>query len=258
MTTSHTDEPSSYPPPPEFAAHANAGEALYREAADDRLAFWGRQADRLSWATPFTDVLDWSEAPFAKWFVGGRLNVSYNCVDRHVEAGLGDRVAIQWEGEPGDSRALTYRDLQTEVCRAANALTGLGLVAGDRVAIYMPLIPEAVIAMLACARLGLMHSVVFAGFTAKALRARIADAQAKLVITSDGQYRRGKPAPLKDAADEAVVQGSSGTCGGTTLWTPRHRSTRRRRSTPSNLCSCCTPRAPPVSPRASCTPAVGT
>ena len=210
MTTSHTDEPSSYPPPPEFAAHANAGEALYREAADDRLAFWGRQADRLSWATPFTDVLDWSEAPFAKWFVGGRLNVSYNCVDRHVEAGLGDRVAIQWEGEPGDSRALTYRDLQTEVCRAANALTGLGLVAGDRVAIYMPLIPEAVIAMLACARLGLMHSVVFAGFTAKALRARIADAQAKLVITSDGQYRRGKPAPLKDAADEAVVQGSSG------------------------------------------------
>src|SRR5208283_4133042 len=141
----------------------------------------------------------------ANWFVGGKLNVAYNCVDRHVEAGHGDRVAIHWEGEPeGDQRALTYSDLHTEVCKAANALTDLGLVAGDRVAIYMPLIPEAVISMLACARLGVMHSVVFAGFTAKALRARIADAQAKLLITSDGQFRRGKPAPLKDAADEAL------------------------------------------------------
>jgi len=210
VTADNTEEPSSYPPPAQFAAQANAGEALYREAEEDRLAFWARQAERLSWATPFTDVLDWSKAPFATWFVGGSLNVAYNCVDRHVEAGLGDRVAIHWEGEPGDSRALTYRELQTEVCKAANALTGLGLVAGDRVAIYMPLIPEAVIAMLACARLGLMHSVVFAGFTATALRARIADAQAKLVITSDGQFRRGKPAPLKDAADAAVEQGSAG------------------------------------------------
>ncbi len=210
MTGTNTEPPQtteSYPPPAQFAEQANARAELYREAEEDRLAFWAKQADRLSWATPYTEVLDWSEAPFAKWFVGGKLNVAYNCVDRHVEAGHGDRVAIHWEGEPvGDSRALTYADLQAEVCKAANALTGLGLVAGDRVAIYMPLIPEAVIAMLACARLGLMHSVVFGGFTAHALRARIADAEAKLLITSDGQFRHGKPAPLKDAADEAVAR----------------------------------------------------
>jgi acetyl-CoA synthetase len=204
VTATNSAGPSSYPPPAHFAEQANAGEELYREADDDWLAFWAKQANRLAWATPFTEVLDWSEAPFAKWFADGKLNVAYNCVDRHVEAGHGDRVAIHWEGEPGDSRSLTYSDLQAEVCKAANALTDLGLAAGDRVAIYMPLIPEAVIAMLACARLGVMHSVVFAGFTAKALRARIADAQAKLLITSDGQFRRGKPAPLKDAADEAV------------------------------------------------------
>jgi acetyl-CoA synthetase len=204
VTTTHTEGPASYPPSAQFAEQANAGEELYREAKRDRLAFWDKQAKRLSWSTPFTEILDWSDAPFAKWFADGKLNVAYNCVDRHVEAGLGGRVAIHWEGEPGDSRSLTYADLQTEVCKAANALTDLGLVAGDRVAIYMPLIPEAVIAMLACARLGIMHSVVFAGFTAKALHARIADAQAKLVITTDGQFRRGKPAPLKDAADEAV------------------------------------------------------
>lgn len=204
MTATDAVGPSSYPPPAAFAEQANAGEDLYREADADRLAFWARQANRLSWATPFTEVLDWSQAPFAKWFADGKLNVAYNCVDRHVEAGHGDRVAIHWEGEPGDSRSLTYAELQARVCQAANALTGLGLAAGDRVAIYMPLIPEAVISMLACARLGIMHSVVFAGFTAKALRARIADAEAKLVITSDGQFRRGKPAPLKDAADEAV------------------------------------------------------
>jgi acetyl-CoA synthetase len=209
--TANTAAPSSYPPPAQFAEQANAGEDLYRAAEQDRLGFWAEQANRLSWATPFTEVLDWSEAPFAKWFADGKLNVAYNCVDRHVEAGHGDRVAIHWEGEPvGDQRSLTYSDLQTEVCKAANALTDLGLVAGDRVAIYLPLIPEAVIAMLACARLGLMHSVVFAGFTAKALRARIADAQAKLLITSDGQFRRGKPAPLKDAADEAVKDGPEG------------------------------------------------
>lgn len=145
-------------------------------------------------------------APFAKWFVGGELNVAYNCVDRHVEAGHGDRVAIHWEGEPvGDRRTLTYSDLLAEVSKAANALTDLGLVAGDRVAIYLPLIPEAVIAMLACARLGIMHSVVFGGFTAAALQARIVDAQAKLLITADGQFRRGKPSPLKAAADEALA-----------------------------------------------------
>jgi acetyl-CoA synthetase len=210
MTETHTEAPSSYPPPAEFAANANATEELYREAEKDRLAFWAKQADRLSWATPFTDVLDWSDAPFAKWFVGGKLNVAYNCVDRHVEAGNGDRVAILWEGEPvGDSRSLTYAELQAEVCRAANALTDLGVRAGDRVAIYMPMVPEAIVAMLACARLGAMHSVVFAGFSASALRARIEDAEAKLVITTDGQYRRGKAVSLKEGVDEAVANQKS-------------------------------------------------
>jgi acetyl-CoA synthetase len=206
MSETHTEVPSAYPPPPEFAAQANAGEELYREAEKDRLAFWAKQADRLSWDTPFSEVLDWSDAPFAKWFVGGKLNVAYNCVDRHVEAGNGDRVAILWEGEPvGDSRTLTYSDLLAEVCKAANTLTDLGVKAGDRVAIYMPMVPEAVVAMLACARLGVMHSVVFAGFSANALRGRIEDAQAKLVITTDGQYRRGKAASLKSGVDEAIA-----------------------------------------------------
>ena len=205
MTETHTEVPSSYPPPAQFAEKANATADLYDRADADRLAFWAEQANRLSWDTPFTEVLDWSEAPFAKWFVGGRLNVAYNCVDRHVEAGNGDRVAIRWEGEPlGDARDLTYAQLKDEVCRAANTLAGLGLVAGDRVAIYMPMVPEAIVAMLACARLGLMHSVVFAGFSASALRARVEDAEAKLVITTDGQYRRGAAVSLKDAVDEAV------------------------------------------------------
>jgi acetyl-CoA synthetase len=204
MSDTHTEVPFAYPPSPEFAAQANATEELYREAQQDWLAFWAKQANRLSWDTPFTEVLDWSEAPFAKWFAGGKLNVAYNCVDRHVEAGIGDRVAIHWEGEPiGDSRTLTYSDLLAEVCKAANALTDLGLVAGDRVAIYMPMVPEAIVAMLACARLGVMHSVVFAGFSASALKARIEDAEAKLVITTDGQYRRGQAVSLKANVDEA-------------------------------------------------------
>ena len=178
---------------------------MYWEADVDRLAFWAKQAARLSWETPFTDVLDWSEAPVAKWFVGGKLNVAYNCVDRHVDAGNGDRVAIRWEGEPvGDSRDITYAELLVEVSRAANALTELGLVAGDRAAIYMPMIPEAIVVMLACARLGVLHSVVFAGYSAAALRARISDAEAKLVITTDGQYRRGVAVSLKEAVDEAI------------------------------------------------------
>ncbi|OBJ47188.1 acetate--CoA ligase [Mycobacterium sp. 1423905.2] len=210
MTDATSEVPSSYPPPERFAEQANARAELYQEAEEDRLAFWAKQADRLSWAKPFDEVLDWSDPPFAKWFVGGQLNVAYNCVDRHVEAGHGDRVAIYWEGEPADDRrTLTYADLLTEVSKAANAITDLGLVAGDRVAIYLPLIPEAVITMLACARLGLMHSVVFGGFTAKALKARISDAQAKLLVTADGQFRRGRPASLKDAADEAVADPDS-------------------------------------------------
>ncbi len=207
MTEAHdNDIPSYYPPPAAFAANANATADLYRQAEADRLAFWAEQAGRLSWGTPFSEVLDWTGAPVAKWFVGGKLNVAYNCVDRHVEAGNGDRVAIHWEGEPvGDSRTITYAELQDAVCRAANTLTELGLVAGDRVAIYMPMVPEAIVAMLACARLGIMHSVVFAGFSAQALRARIEDAQARMVITTDGQHRRGSVAALKGAVDEAVA-----------------------------------------------------
>ena len=279
MSETHTEVPSAYPPPAEFAAQANATAELYDEAEKDRLAFWAKQANRLSWETPFTEVLDWSEAPFAKWFVGGKLNVAYNCVDRHVEAGNGDRVAIHWEGEPvGDTRTITYADCSDEVCKAANTLTDLGLVAGDRVAIYMPMVPEAIVAMLACARLGVMHSVVFAGFSASALRARIDDAEAKLVITTDGQYRRGKAVSLKDAVDEAVDPGTTpsstcwwcaapestsrgpraATCGGTRPSTRRRPNTPPRRSTPSIRCSCSTPRAPPASPRASCTPRAAT
>ncbi|MFZ0718993.1 MAG: acetate--CoA ligase [Mycobacterium sp.] len=210
MTETHTEAPLSYAPSTQFVAQANAGDDLYRQAEQDRLTFWAEQANRLSWATPFSQVLDWSAAPFAKWFTDGKLNVTYNCVDRHVEAGNGDRVAIHWEGERvGENRTLTYSDLLTDVSKAANALAGLGLVAGDRVAIYLPMIPEAIVAMLACARLGVLHSVVFAGFTATALGARIADAQAKLLITSDGQFRHGKPEPLKEAADQAVADTST-------------------------------------------------
>ncbi len=199
-------ESRTFPPSAEFAAQANATAAMYDEANADREAFWAKQAEFLHWETTWSQVLDWSNAPFAKWFVGGKLNVAFNAVDRHVAAGNGDRVAFHWEGEPGDTRTVTYADLKREVCKAANALSSLGLVAGDRVAIYMPMIPETVVAMLACARLGLTHSVVFGGFSASALRARIEDAEAKLVITADGQNRRGKALPLKDAVDEAVAE----------------------------------------------------
>ena len=194
-----------FPPSPEFAKQANARPEMYGEANADRLGFWAEQARHLTWAQGWDEILDWSDAPFAKWFVGGRLNVAYNCVDRHVEDGFGDQVAIRFEGEPGDRRDLTYAELQDEVSRAANALTELGLVAGDRVAVYMPMIPEAIVAMLACARIGAPHSVVFAGFSAEALRSRIDDAEAKLVITADGQNRRGSAMALKPAVDEAVA-----------------------------------------------------
>jgi acetyl-CoA synthetase len=197
-------EDRTFPPSPGFAAQANAQASMYDEAATDRLAFWAEQARRLDWDEPWTEVLDWSRAPFARWFVGGRLNVAYNCVDRHVESGHGDQVALRFEGEPGDTRDVTYAELQREVSRAAHALTELGVTAGDRVAIYMPMVPEAVVAMLACARIGAPHSVVFAGFSAEALRSRIDDAQATLVITADGQNRRGAPMPLKPAVDEAI------------------------------------------------------
>jgi acetyl-CoA synthetase len=200
---SHEDR--TFPPSAEFAAQANVTAADFDAAAADRLAFWGEQANRLTWDTPFDEVLDWSGAPFAKWFVGGRLNVAYNCVDRHVEDGYGDQVAIQFEGELGDRRDITYAELQVEVSQAANALVELGIETGDRIAIYLPLIPEAIVAMLACARLGAPHSVIFGGFAAHALESRINDAQAKLVITADGQHRRGAILPLKPAVDAAVV-----------------------------------------------------
>ena len=198
-------EDRRFPPSPQFAAQANAQPGIFESAAADRLQFWSEQAKRITWAQPFTSVLDWSNAPFAHWFVDGQLNVAYNCVDRHVEDGYGDQVALRFEGEPGDRRDLTYADLQREVSKAANALTSLGIKAGDRVAIYLPMIPEAVISMLACARIGAPHSVVFAGFSATALRSRIDDAQASLVITADGQYRRGTAMPLKPAVDEALT-----------------------------------------------------
>ena len=199
---SHEDR--AFPPSAEFAAQANATEALYDDAKADRLAFWDTQARALQWETPWHTTLDWSDAPFARWFDGGTLNVAVNCVDRHVEAGHGDQVAYFFEGEPGDTRTITYAQLRTEVCKAANALESLGVKAGDRVAIYLPMIAEAAIAMLACARIGAVHSVVFGGFSAEALRSRIDDAEAVLVITSDGGHRKGKPMALKPAVDEAV------------------------------------------------------
>ena len=197
-------------PSADLTASANGTEDLFAEADADYEAFWARQArERLTWSKDFDQTLDWSEAPFAKWFVGGQLNVAYNCVDRHVEAGNGDRVAIHFEGEAGDTRTITYADLLADVSRAANALIELGVKTGDRVAIYLPMIPEAIATMLACARLGAPHSVIFGGFSAEALRTRINDAEAKVVVTADGQWRRGKAAPLKPAVDEALAGGDT-------------------------------------------------
>jgi acetyl-CoA synthetase len=176
---------------------------MYDEAEKDRLAFWEKQARELQWDAPWTTVLDW-KVPFAKWFVGGKINASVNALDRHVAQGRGDRVAFFFEGEPGDTRTITYAQLLTEVKKTANALTELGIKDGDRVAIYMPMIPEAAIAMLACARIGAPHSVVFGGFSADALLSRIQDADAKLVITADGGYRKGAPFALKPAVDDAL------------------------------------------------------
>ncbi len=198
-------EARTFPPPAAFTARANAGTELYAEAEADFEAFWAKRArERISWFTPFATTLEW-DLPFAKWFTGGELNVAYNCVDRHVERGLGEKVAYHWIGEPGDTRTITYADLQGEVNRAANALKELGVVKGDRVAIYLPMIPELPVAMLACARLGAAHTVVFGGFSAEALSDRINDAEAKVLITADGGWRRGKKVGLKHHADEAVA-----------------------------------------------------
>ncbi|MBC2932436.1 acetate--CoA ligase [Nocardioides sp. zg-1228] len=202
-------EDRRFEPPADLAANANVKEEAYARADADREAFWAEAAERLDWGRKWDQVLDWTDPPFAKWFVGGTINASVNCVDRHVAAGNGDKVAIHWVGEPvhdgvADTRDLTYAQLKDEVSRAANALTELGVKKGDRVAIYMPMIPEVVVAMLACARLGAPHTVVFGGFSADALASRITDCEAHVVITSDGGFRRGAASALKPAVDEAV------------------------------------------------------
>ncbi|MBI2710415.1 MAG: acetate--CoA ligase [Actinobacteria bacterium] len=199
-------EDRTFPPPESFTAGALLSEpAIYDEAERDWQGFWARQAaELLDWAEPWHTVCEW-DLPFAKWFVGGTLNVAYNCIDRHVDAGRGDKVAFHWEGEPGDTRTITYADLLAEVSRMANVLKDLGVRKGDRVAIYMPMIPELAMALLACARIGAPHSVVFGGFSADSLAGRINDAEVKVLVTADGGWRRGQPAPLKPTADVAVA-----------------------------------------------------
>src|SRR5258706_989291 len=199
---SHLKEQRRFPPPEPFARAANvssmeAYEELCRRARDDRDGFWAEQARALDWMAPWERVVDESAAPFVKWFVGGRLNLSANCLDRHLAA-RGDRPAIVWEGEPGDARTLTYRELHAAVSRPANALRALGLVTGDRVAVYLPMVPELAIALPACARVGLTHSVIFGGFSAEAIRDRVNDAGCRAILTADGGWRRGKVVPLKD------------------------------------------------------------
>ena len=198
-------EGRTFPPPTGFTASAGLTDRrLHDEAEADRLAFWARQAEQLHWSRPWDTVLEW-EPPYARWFTGGTLNVSENCLDRHVDAGYGEQVAFHWEGEPGDTRTITYADLLDEVQRAANALKDLGVEKGDRVAVYLPMVPELAVTMLACARIGAVHSVVFGGFSANALRDRINDSDCKVLVTADGGYRRGTVAPLKPTADEAVA-----------------------------------------------------
>ena len=199
------DERRAFPPPPSFAAQANAGPGIYAEAESDPLAFWASWARKLQWSRPFTRILDWEE-PFAQWFADGAMNASVNCLDRHVEAGLGERVAYYYEGEPGDRRAITYRALLDEVCRFANALRKLGIERGDRVAIYMPMIPELPVAMLACARIGAAHSVIFGGFSPDAIIDRVNDAKCVALITADQGWRRGNKVPLKANCDVAMAQ----------------------------------------------------
>jgi len=202
-------EERRFPPPPGFADDAVLDDTtIYERASSDPEAYWAGWAGELEWFRHWNKVLEW-DPPYAKWFVGGALNVSYNCLDRHVEAGRGDRTALIWEGEPGDRRTYTYAELHEEVCRLSNALKGLGIEKGDRVTIYLPMIPEAAIAMLACSRVGAIHSVVFGGFSPESLADRNNDARAKVLITADGGWRRGGVVPLKRNADEAL--GSSPT-----------------------------------------------
>jgi acetyl-CoA synthetase len=203
-------EERTFPPPADFVAQANTNDrSLFDEAEADYEAFWARQArELLTWDTDFHTTLEW-DLPFAKWFVGGELNITANCLDRHVEAGRGDKVAYHWEGEPGDTRTITYAELLTDVKKFANVLRDLGLNKGDRAAIYMPMIPELPVAMLACARIGVAHSVIFGGFSAEAIVDRCEDAEAKIIITADGGYRRGAASPLKPTVDTALHTGAS-------------------------------------------------
>jgi acetyl-CoA synthetase len=198
-------EARTFPPPDEFKADALVKDmSLHERAEQDLEGFWTEQAERLRWTKPWDRVLEW-DLPFAKWFVGGQLNVSDNCLDRHVDNGDGDKVAYHWEGEPGDTRTITYEELRDDVARFANALKSIGVQRGDRINIYMGMVPELPVAMLACARLGAAHSVVFGGFSADALRDRINDAEAKVLITQDEGWRAGKVVPLKQNADDAVA-----------------------------------------------------
>ena len=198
-----SQETRRFPPSSQFAAQANAKTDLYAHADKDRLAFWEEQARELTWDKPWDRVLEWNP-PYAKWFIGGKINASVNALDRHIAAGRGERVAFHFEGEPGDTRTITYSQMLDDVSQAAHALTELGIKSGDRVAIYLPMIPEAAVAMLACARIGAVHSVVFGGFSADALLSRIQDADAKLVITADGGFRKGSAFALKPAVDDAL------------------------------------------------------
>jgi acetyl-CoA synthetase len=205
-----SNEQRVFPPPAEFAAQAHVKsfaeyERLYEEAAKDPAAFWAKQAEDLHWFKKWDTVLEWNE-PFAKWFVGGKINIAYNCLDRHLETSRRDKTAIIWEGEPGEKRTLTYQQLHVEVSKFANVLKKLGVQSGDRVALYMPLVPELAIAMLACARVGATHTVIFGGFSADAIRDRVNDGQCKLIVTADGGYRRGREIRLKPIVDDAAEQ----------------------------------------------------
>src|SRR5690606_16942000 len=203
-------ETREYAPPAAFTAQANVTAETYAEAAADPTAFWERAAARLDWAEPWHTAHEWEPPtdgaiPAARWFVGGKLNVAYNCVDRHVDAGRGDKVALHFEGEPGDRTEVTYADLQRRVSQAANALISLGIEPGDRVVIYLPVLVETIVITLACARIGAVHSLVLGGFSAEAVRFRLGDTGAKLLVTSDGQFRRGAATEVKSTADAAAA-----------------------------------------------------
>jgi acetyl-CoA synthetase len=263
----------TFSPSSEFASHAVISDSeIHEKAKQDPEGFWAEQAEALDWDEKWTQVLDWSNPPFAKWFVGGKLNVAYNCVDRHVEAGLGERVAFHWRGEEGEERDITYADLHRDVQRFANALKERGIEKGDVVGIYLPMIPEVAVAMLACARIGAPHNVVFGGFSPESVKERMEFSEAKALITVDGARRKGRTAPIKQQVDEVmaglehletiiVVQHTNTECsmrrgatsGGTPSWRPPPTSARPSRWTPSTRSTSSTRAARRRSRRGSCT-----